>query len=67
MERELAALRQKQEKEQDFSRIVEETLVFLEEDELTEDVKDKFIDNVIVYEEERIEVRISACGMVVVY
>jgi hypothetical protein len=67
MERELAALRQKQEKEQDFSRIVEETLVFLEEDELTEDVKDKFIDNVIVYEEERIEVRISVCGMVVVY
>lgn len=60
MEKELAALRQRQEKEQDTqqnsSENAAEALVFLEENELTEDMKDKLIEKVIVYVERRIEV-----------
>ena len=60
MEEELAALRQRQEEEQevqqDSSRNVAEALGFLEENELTEDMKDKLIEKVIVYAEGRIEV-----------
>ena len=60
MEEELAALRQRQEEEkdvqQDSGRNVAEALVFLEENELTEDMKDKLIEKVLVYEEGRIEV-----------
>lgn len=60
MEEELAALRQRQkeeqEKQQDSGRNVSEALMFLEENELTEDMKDKLIEKVLVYEEGRIEV-----------
>lgn len=60
MEEELAALRQRQGEEkgvqQDSGRNVAETLGFLEENELTEDMKDKFIEKVMVYAEGRIEV-----------
>lgn len=60
MEVELAALRQRQKEEkevqQNSGRNVAEGLVFLEEDELTEDMKDKLIEKVKVYAEGRIEV-----------
>lgn len=60
MEEELAALRQRQEEEhdvqQDSSRNTAEALAFLEENELTEDMKDKLIEKVMVYAEGRIEV-----------
>lgn len=60
MEEELAALRQRQGEEkgvqQDSGRNVAEALVFLEENELTEDMKDKLIEKVLVYAEGRIEV-----------
>lgn len=60
MEEELAALRQRQkeeqEKQQDSGRNVAEALMFLEENKLTEDMKDKLIEKVLVYEEGRIEV-----------
>ena len=60
MEAELAALKQTQEAEesvQDGSmRKAEQAMVFLEEDELTEDMKEKLIEKVIVYPENRIEV-----------
>ena len=56
----LAALRQRQGEEkgvqQDSGRNVAEALVFLEENELTEDMKDKLIEKVLVYAEGRIEV-----------
>lgn len=60
MEEELAALRQRQEEEQDVQqdsgRNTAEALAFLEENELTEDMKDKLIEKVMVYAEGRIEV-----------
>lgn len=60
MEAELAALRQTQEAEvsvQDGSRRkAEQAMVFLEEDELTEDMKEKLIEKVIVYPGNRIEI-----------
>lgn len=60
MEKELPALRQRQEKEQDTQQNsgenAAEALVFLEKNELTEDMKDKLIEKVIVYAEGRIEV-----------
>ena len=60
MEEELAALRQRQEEEKavqrDSGKNVAEALVFLEENELTEDMKDKLIEKVLVFEEGRIEV-----------
>lgn len=42
--------------QQDSSRNVAEVLAFWDEDELTEDVKDKLIEKVLVYAEGRIEV-----------
>lgn len=60
MEEELAALRQRQgeekEVQQDSGRNVAEALVFLDENELTEDMKEKLIEKVLVYAEGRIEV-----------
>lgn len=60
MEEELAALRQRQEEEkdvqQDSGRNVAEALIFLEENELTEDMKDKLIEKVMVYAEGVIKV-----------
>ncbi len=57
---ELAALRQRQKKEQEVqqgsSRNTAEVLAFLEEKELMEDMKDKLIEKMIVYVERRIEV-----------
>lgn len=41
--------------QQDSSRNAAEALAFLEENELTEDMKDKLIEKVIVYAEGRIE------------
>ena len=60
MEQELAALRQAQEEqetEQEGSqRKADQALVFLEEEELTEDMKEKLIEKVIVYPGKRIEI-----------
>lgn len=60
MEEELAALRQTQEAEesvQDGSkRKAEQVMLFLEEDELTEDMKEKLIEKVVVYPGNRIEI-----------
>lgn len=60
MEEELAVLRQRQEEElavqRDSDRNTAEALMFLEEDELTEDMKEKLIEKVLVYEKGRIEV-----------
>lgn len=60
MEEELAVLRQRQEEEQevqrDSDRNTAEALMFLEEDELTEDMKEKLIEKVLVYEKGKIEV-----------
>lgn len=61
MEEELAALRQRQEEEQevqqDSGRNAAEALAFLEENELTEDMKDKLIEKVLVYAEGRLEIK----------
>ena len=60
LEQELAALRQAQEEqetEQEGSqRKADQALVFLDEEELTEDMKDKLIEKVIVYPGKRIEI-----------
>lgn len=60
MEEELAVLRQRQEEElavqRDSDRNTAEALMFLEEDELTEDMKEKLIEKVLVYEKGRIDV-----------
>lgn len=60
LEQELAALRQTQEEqetEQEGSqRKADQALVFLEEEELTEDMKEKLIEKVIVYPGKRIEI-----------
>ncbi|HBA48737.1 MAG TPA: hypothetical protein DCZ91_13255 [Lachnospiraceae bacterium] len=60
MEEELAALRQAQEEEEDLQhgsrRKADQAMAFLEESELTEDMKEKLIEKVIVYPESRIEV-----------
>lgn len=60
MEEELAALRQIQEEEKavqrDSGKNVAEALIFLEENELTEDMKDKLIEKVLVFEEGNIEI-----------
>ncbi len=60
MEAELAALKQTQEAEesaQDGSkRKAEQVMLFLEEDELTEDMKEKLIEKVVVYPGNRIEI-----------
>lgn len=60
MEAELAALRQTQEAEESIQdgskRKAEQAMGFLEEDELTEDMKEKLIEKVIVYPGNRIEI-----------
>lgn len=60
MEAELAALKQTQEAEENVQdgsrRKAEQALMFLEEDELTEDMKEKLIEKVVVYLGNRIEI-----------
>lgn len=60
MEEELAALRQAQEEEeteqQGPERKADQAMAFLEEEELTEDMKEKLIEKVIVYPGDRIEI-----------
>ena len=60
MEEELAALRQAQEeeetKQQGSERKADQAMAFLEEEELTEDMKEKLIEKVIVYPGDRIEI-----------
>lgn len=60
MEEELAALKQIQEAEESaqdgVKRKVEQAVVFLEESELTEDMKEKLIEKVVVYQGNRIEI-----------
>lgn len=60
LEQELAALRQAQEEEeteqQGSERKADQAMAFLEEEELTEDMKEKLIEKVIVYPGDRIEI-----------
>ncbi len=60
MEEELAALRQVQEEEeteqQGPERKADQAMAFLEEEELTEEMKEKLIEKVIVYPGDRIEI-----------
>lgn len=60
MEEELAALRQVQEEEETqqegSQRKADQAMAFLEEEELTEDMKEKLIEKVIVYPGNRIEI-----------
>ncbi len=60
MEEELAALKQTQEAEESIQggtkRKAEQAVAFLEEDELTEDMKEKLIEKVVVYPGNRIEI-----------
>ncbi|NBH28481.1 hypothetical protein D3Z60_22695 [Lachnospiraceae bacterium] len=60
MEEELGALKQTQEAEENVQdgsvRKAEQALMFLEEDELTEDMKEKLIEKVVVYPGNRIEI-----------
>lgn len=60
MEEELAALRHAQEEEEDLQhgsrRKADRAMAFLEESELTEDMKEKLIEKVVVYPESRIEI-----------
>ena len=60
MEEELAALRQVQEEEENeqegSQRKADYAMAFLEEEELTEDMKEKLIEKVIVYPENKIEI-----------
>lgn len=60
LEEELAALWQVQEEEgteqQGSERKTEQAMAFLEEEELTEDMKEKLIEKVIVYMGNRIEI-----------
>lgn len=60
MEGELAALKQTQEAEESVQggskRKADQAVAFLEEDELTEDMKEKLIEKVIVYPGNRIEI-----------
>ena len=60
LEEELAALRQAQEEEESeqagSQRKADQAMAFLEEEELTEDMKDKLIEKVVVYPGNRIEI-----------
>ena len=60
MEEELAALRQAQEeeetKQENSQRKTDQALAFLDEEELTEDMKEKLIEKVLVYPGNRIEI-----------
>ena len=60
LEQELAALRQTQEEQETeqegFQRKADQAMAFLDEEELTEDMKEKLIEKVIVYPGNRIEI-----------
>ena len=60
MEEELAALKQTQEAEESAQdgakKKAEQAVIFLEENELIEDMKEKLIEKVIVYPRNRIEI-----------
>lgn len=56
LEQELAALRQTQEEQEGSQRKADQALAFLDEEELTEDMKEKLIEKVIVYPGKRIEI-----------
>lgn len=60
LEEELEALRQAQEEEESeqegSGRKADQAMAFLEEEELTEDMKEKLIKKVLVYSENRIEI-----------
>ena len=59
LEQELAALRQAQEEESEqegSQRKADQAMAFLEEEELTEEMKEKLIEKVIVYPGDRIEI-----------
>lgn len=60
MEEELTALRQTQKDEEDMQEGSErkscQAMAFLEDDELTEDMKEKLIEKVVIYPHERIEI-----------
>ncbi|MCM1286891.1 MAG: hypothetical protein NC240_01175 [Clostridium sp.] len=56
LEEELAALRQTQEEQEGSQRKADQTFVFLEEEELTEDMKEKLIEKIIVYLGNRIDI-----------
>lgn len=60
MEEELAALRQAQEEEESAQEGSErkacQAMAFLEEEELTEDMKEKLIEKVVIYPNERMEI-----------
>lgn len=60
MEEELATLRQTQEEEEAAQEGSErkacQAMAFLEDNELTEDMKDKLIEKVVVYPNERMEI-----------
>ena len=60
MEEELAALRHAQEeeetKQENSQRKTDQALAFLDEEELTEDMKEKLIEKVLVYPGNRIEI-----------
>ena len=59
MEEELAALRQTQEEEREqegSQRKADQAMAFLEEEELTEDMKEKLIEKVVVYPGNRLEI-----------
>ena len=60
LEQELAALRQAQEEEETeqegSQRKADQAMAFLEEEELTEDMKEKLIEKVFVYPESKIEI-----------
>jgi len=59
LEQELAALRQAQEEESEqegSQRKADQAMAFLEEEDLTEDMKEKLIEKVVVYPGNRIEI-----------
>lgn len=56
LEQELAALRQTQEEQEGSQRKADQALAFLDKEELTEDMKEKLIEKVIVYPGKRIEI-----------
>ncbi len=60
LEEEFAVLQQAQEEEESeqegFGRKADQAMAFLEEEEMTEDMKDKLIEKVVVYPGNRIEI-----------
>ncbi len=56
LEEELAAQEKEESEQEGFQRKTDQAMAFLEEEELTEDMKDKLIEKVIVYSGNRIEI-----------